>query len=167
MSIRDAGHLANVQVRPIEPADGPALVAFHDTLSDRTVHLRYFGPHPSLTAGDVEYFTSVDHLNREALIAMIDRQIIGVARFDDLGGGRAEIAFVVADAWQGRGVGRLLLRELAQRARALGVKTFVADVLPGNARMLGLVRASGLPSREHLSRGVVTVEMDLSARVEG
>ena len=167
MSTRDGGHLAGVQVRPIEPADGAALQAFHGTLSDRTVHLRFFGPHPTLTAGDVAYFTQVDHVSREALVAVVGPEIVGVARFDDLGEGRAEIAFVVTDAWQGRGVGGLLLRALAERAKACGVTTFVADVLPGNARMLALVHACGWSLREHLSRGVVTVEMDLTARVEG
>lgn len=167
MSTHDGGQLAGVQVRPIEPSDGATLQRFHSTLSDRTVHLRYFGPHPRLTAGDVEYFTQVDHVSREALVAVVDTEIIGVARFDDVGGGRAEIAFVVSDPWQGRGVGGLLLRELAQRARDRGVTTFVADVLPGNARMLGLVHACGWPVREHLSQGVVTVEMDLTVRVEG
>ena len=73
----------------------------------------------------------------------------------------------MTDAWQGRGVGGLLLRALAERAKACGVTTFVADVLPGNARMLALVHACGWSLREHLSRGVVTVEMDLTARVEG
>lgn len=156
-----------VEVRPIEPSDGPALEAFHGTLSDRTVHLRFFGPHRTLTAQEVAYFTQVDHRTREALVALEGSQIIAVARFDDLGEGRAEIAFVVTDAWQGRGIGGLLLRDLATRARSRGITSFVAELLPGNARMLGLVHACGWPVREHLSGGVVTVEMDLTGRVEG
>lgn len=167
MSTHDWGQPAGLEVRPIEPSDGAALQAFHSTLSDRTVHLRYFGPHPTLSESDVEYFTQVDHVSREALVAVVDTEIIGVARFDDVGGGRAEIAFVVSDAWQGRGVGGLLLRELAQRARDRGVTTFMADVLPGNARMLGLLHGCGWPVREHLRQGVVTVEVDLTVRVEG
>lgn len=160
-------HLPGLHVRPIQPTDGAALEAFHGTLSDRTVHLRFFGAHPRLTEGDVEYFTHVDHVTREALVAEVDDQIIGVARVDALGEGRAEIAFVVSDAWQGRGVGNLLLRMLIERAQACGVTTLVADVLPGNSRMLGLVHGCGWPMQEHLSHGVVTVEIDLTAQVEG
>ncbi len=167
MATRDDGPGAALRVRPIEPSDGPSLEAFHRTLSDRTVHLRFFGPHPSLTPGDVAYFTGVDHLAREALVAVAEARIVGVARFDAVGDGRAEIAVVVTDAWQGRGVGGLLLRALAHRALACGITTFVAEVLPGNARMLRLVHAGGWPTREQLSRGVVTVEMDLTGWVEG
>lgn len=167
MSTRARGSRERVDVRPIEPTDGPALEAFHGTLSDRTVHQRFFGPHRTLTAQDVAYFTQVDHRTREALIALVDAQIIAVARFDDLSDGRAEIAVVVTDAWQGRGIGGLLLRDLAARAQSRGITLFVAEILPTNARMLGLVHACGWPVREHLSRGVVTVEMDLTGRVEG
>src|SRR4051812_28747239 len=107
-----------VSIRSIAPDDGQRLVQFHDSPSDESKRLRFFAPHPYLHDGEVVRFTTVDHHDREALVALFDDQFIGVARYDrSLEGDEGEVAFVVSDAWQHKGVATLLLDQLASRAR--------------------------------------------------
>ena len=104
-----------MHVRPIRPDDRDRLVAFHSRLSERTVYLRYFAPHPTLSERDLDRFTHVDHGDRVALVAQLGADLIGVGRYDRIDGGTddAEVAFVVDDAHQGRGIGSVLLEHLA------------------------------------------------------
>ena len=151
-----------VQIRPIEPADGDRLVRFHDSLSPETIRLRFFVLHPRLTANEVKRFTIVDHHDREALVAAVDNDLIGVARFDRvIGTDDAEVAFVVADAWQGAGVGSLLLKHLAARARTEGVERFVADTLAENHKMQRVFADSGLTASRSWDCGVEHLVMTL------
>lgn len=151
-----------VTIRLIEPADRAALNTFHETLSSRTVYLRFFSAHPHLTESDLAYFTEVDNQHRVALVAVAGAQIVGVGRFDVLDDVSAEVAFVVTDAMQGRGIGALLLTRLVDIARSLGVERFVAEVLPANRRMLETFRHSGLPVTERHSGDIVEVSFPLS-----
>jgi RimJ/RimL family protein N-acetyltransferase len=154
---------AALTFRPIREADADALVRFHGRLSDETTYLRFFTVHPVLHPDEVERFTHVDHRRREAIVALIDGEIVGVARFDRLpDGDDAEVAFVVADRYQGRGIGSALLRELVSRARALGVRRLVAETLPHNRRMLTVFRHSGLAVRVRFDDGTVHVVLDLA-----
>jgi RimJ/RimL family protein N-acetyltransferase len=149
-----------VEIVPMKDDDGERLVHFHDQLSPETTHLRFFSPHPELSVAEVERFTHVDHRDREALVAVSDGEIVAVARFDRLTDPeQAEVAFVVADSWQGRGLGTLLYDHLAERARRLGVRRFVAEALAHNRRMLAVFRRAGARSR--IERGVVYVTIEL------
>src|SRR5690349_12316761 len=86
-----------VQIRPIEPADAPRLVAFHEALSPETTRYRFFTVHPRLSESELERFTHVDHHSREALIALLDGALVGVARYIQVEGTtEAEVAFVVS-----------------------------------------------------------------------
>ena len=154
---RGVPHTADeIQIRPIRPADADRLVAFHEGLSSRTKELRFFTPHPHLSAAEVHHFTAVDHHTVEALLAFAGDQLVGVARFGVLHDPvAAEVAFVVTDGWQGRGVGRLLFEALADRAREEGIHRFVAETLEGNAPMIGLFRTAGLDVREEQELGRV------------
>ena len=138
-----------VDIEPMRASDVDRLDQFHHTLSGETIRLRFFGVHPDLSDQELHRFTHVDHVDREALVAVHEGEIVGVARFDRLsdGGDEAEVAFVVADAWQGRGLGTVLFERLAARARQLGVRRFVADTLFHNRRMLAVFRATGLRAR--------------------
>jgi GNAT superfamily N-acetyltransferase len=151
-----------VRIEPIHRTDAGRLETFHHTLSPETTRLRFFHLHPQLSEKELQRFTQVDHEDREALVAVHDGQIIGVARFDRLeDGAEAEIAFVVADAWQGRGLGSLLFRRLAARAVEVGVRHLVADTLFLNRRMLAVFRHAGLPYVESMDGDVVRIVMDL------
>jgi len=171
----------SVPLRPIRDDDGERLLRFHHSLSAETQYLRFFGAHPSLSEQEVAWFTHVDHRNREAIVAELDGELLGVARLDRLRTGgdegeadlsrlgtEAEVAFVVADRAQGQGLGHQLLDALAVRARQLGVACFVADTLPHNRRMLAVFRRSGLPMTRRFEDGVVRVTMALGpAEVAG
>src|SRR3954449_6716180 len=134
VTLRDG---STVELLAMRPEDAPRLVRFHHTLSPETIYLRFFSFHPELSAAELTRFTSVDHHEREAVVAVAGGEIVGVARFDRLADATAaEVAFVVADGWQGRGLGSALFRHLLQRARELGVTRFVAETLPHNRRML-------------------------------
>lgn len=155
--------LDEVVIRPIQRADGPALRRFHDGLSERTVYLRFFAVHPHLTDEEVDHFTVVDHASREALVVERGDDIVAVARFDQTSPDRAEVAFVVADDCQGRGLGMRLLDELVPRAQARGIAALDADVLTSNARMLGLFERCGWPMSEQHVDDVVRVTLDITS----
>ncbi|HET6665622.1 MAG TPA: GNAT family N-acetyltransferase, partial [Acidimicrobiales bacterium] len=149
-----------VHVRPIRPDDGSALVAFHERLSPDTVYSRFFSPKPRLSAAEVEHFTHVDHDARVAFVAELGDRIIGVARYDRTAREReAEVAFVVADEHQGRGIGTVLLEHLASAAREQGITRFVAETLPHNRRMLEVFQAAGFDEKARYADGVVHVEL--------
>ena len=153
-----------LEVRPIEEADANGLVRFHGRLSDQTTYLRFFAVHPVLHADEVERFTHVDHRRREAVVALLEtRSSPSPASTDSakVNGDEAEVAFVVADEFQGRGIGTGLLHELVRRARALGIRRFVAETLPHNRRMLTVFRHAGLPVRTRFEDGTVHVVLDL------
>ena len=155
-----------VLYRAIRPEDAPALQAFHRSLSEQSVYLRFFGFMRELSDERARYFTELDGVNRVALVALdpaIPETIIGVVRYDrEDGTDEAEYAAVVTDRWQGRGLGTALTRELIVAARQRGISRLYAVVLPGNERMLHLFRDLHLPEHAALEDGSVRVELDLS-----
>jgi acetyl coenzyme A synthetase (ADP forming)-like protein len=149
-----------VHVRPIGPDDADRLVTFHAHLSDETVFLRFFSPKPTLSTAEVEWFTRVDHDSRVALVAELGDRLVGIARYDRvLGTDSAEVAFVVSDEHQGRGIGTVLLERLAAAARERGITQFVAETLAQNRQMLGVFAAAGFVERTRLDGSVVHVEL--------
>lgn len=131
-----------VLVRPLTPQDRDAFLAAFAALSQRTRYTRFLTPMDHLTSAEVDYFIDVDHHDHEALVAVVqdDGEPAGVARFiratDDPT--EAEVAFTVADRWQGRGVGTVLLQALADHARRQGITTFTAEMLHANDGMRAL-----------------------------
>ncbi|TMR95181.1 GNAT family N-acetyltransferase [Nonomuraea basaltis] len=149
-------------VRPIRPADADRLRSFYSRLSDESIYFRFFGPRPRLSDRDVERFTNVDYVSRVALIATIGTEMVAVIRYDRTGPGEAEVAFLVEDAHQGRGVASVLLEHLAATAREHGIERFIADVLPANMRMMGLLRQAGYTAQSQFADGVVRMTLDLT-----
>lgn len=149
-----------VHIRPITPDDGEALLDFHSRLSPETTYYRYFSPHPELSTREVERFTHVDHDTRVALVGELLGKIVAVGRYDRLDDTNvAEVAFVVADDHQGRGLGTLLLEQLAAAARERGINRFVADTLPDNRRMIQVFRDAGFDVSQRFEEGAVRVEL--------
>src|ERR687897_51916 len=153
---------AAAHLRPIRPDDADRLLAFYDRVSDESKYNRFFAPYPRLSPRDVEKFTHVDHVHRAALILLIGDDMIAVGRYEGLDGAQAEVAFLVEDAHQGRGVGSVLLEHLAQAARERGVRRFVADVLPANHRMVSVFSDAGYTIVNRLEDGVVHVEFEIA-----
>ena len=110
------------------------------------------------------FFVEVDFKNHVALVACVAdagrSTIVGGARYVAAGPGCAETTFMVIDAWQGRGIGRLLLRHLISLAREAGLKELTAEVLPDNAAMLRVLGSFGFERAER--RDPHTVHMALT-----
>ncbi|HVW39753.1 MAG TPA: GNAT family N-acetyltransferase [Amycolatopsis sp.] len=156
-----------VHLRPIVPSDADALVAFHGKLSERTRYLRYFGAYPRIPKRDLERFSVVDHHDRVAFVALLGDDIVAVGRYERLSDGpSAEVAFVVDDAHQGRGLGSILLEHLAAAASESGLRRFVAEVLAENATMVRVFRDAGYQVSRALEEGVLHLEFDIDPTEE-
>ena len=143
-------------LRPIRPADADALRRFHNAQSAESIYLRFFAPLKELSDRDVHRFTHVDYHDRVALVATVGADIIGVGRYDRLGGSAsAEVAFNISDRFQGRGIGSVLLEHLAAIARELGIEKFTAEVLPQNRKMLMVFKDAGYEVTHRVEDGVV------------
>ncbi|MFY1633118.1 GNAT family N-acetyltransferase [Solwaraspora sp. WMMB335] len=153
-----------VHLRQIRPGDADAIVAMHARFSERTRYLRYFSPYPRIPERDLHRFVNVDHHDREAFVVLSGDRIFAVGRYDRLGpdAAEAEVAFVVEDAHQGRGVGSVLLEHLAAAARAEGIESFVAEVLPVNAPMLRVFSDAGYQVRRRYADGVVHLSFPIA-----
>ena len=133
-------------VRPISSADAGALLRFHGHLSARSIRLRYFYPHEDLSPSEVAHFTQIDGEARVALVVERASELIAVGRYDRLDDHRvAEVAFVVADAYQHHGLATMLLHRLADAARSVGIERFIAEVLAENRAMLSVFHDAGFP----------------------
>ena len=153
-----------VHLRPIVPEDADLVVDFHGRLSERTRYLRYFGPYPTISKRDLFNFTVVDHHRRVAFVALLGGEIIAVGRYEGLDEGdglSAEVAFTVADAHQGRGLGPILLEHLAGAAAENGLRRFVAEVLAENRHMITVFREAGYQVSRSFEGGVVHLEFDI------
>jgi RimJ/RimL family protein N-acetyltransferase len=131
-----------ITIREIRADDKEGLRAGYDRLSERSRLRRFLGPKPRLTASDLRYLTEVDGVNHYAVVALRGRDIVGVARWvrlvDDPEA--AEVAVVVGDSLQGKGLGKILARNLADAARTRGIRRIRASILSDNPPALALMR---------------------------
>jgi acetyl coenzyme A synthetase (ADP forming)-like protein len=154
------------RLRPATPEDREALVAFHAGLSREATTLRYFTVHPRLTEADLERIVRLDP-DHCSLIAERSGHIVALGEYHRaLGSEDADVAFVVDDDFQGRGLGTILLEHLADQARRHGVRRFTADTLFENAKMLEVFRSAGYVSTRTLEHGVVHVVLDIAPSAE-
>src|SRR3954454_10849425 len=133
-------------IRPIDPADAPLVRTFHGELSDRSRRLRFLVPTAAeISDEDLAYLTDVDHRRHEALVALDDGRMVGVARYVRTPGQResAEVAVVVADDRQNEGIGTALLDDLTRRARENGITRYTALVSRDNDVVLGAIDRAG------------------------
>ena len=130
-------------------------------MSDESKYYRFFSPMPQLSDRDVARFTQVDHFDRVAFVVLLSGQIIAVGRYDVTKPGEAEVAFLVEDKHQGRGIAQLLLEHLAQAGRERGVERFVAEVLPDNQKMIHTFRDAGYRMASGYEDGVMVLEFPI------
>jgi len=148
-------------IRPIRPSDAELLVEFYSRVSEESKYYRFFAPMPNLSERDVARFTQVDHVDRVAFVVTLGEQMIAVGRYDVVLDAEAEVAFLVEDQHQGRGVAQLLLEHLAQAGRERGIEKFTAEVLPDNSRMIQVFRDAGYRVARELEDGVVSLEFPI------
>jgi acetate---CoA ligase (ADP-forming) len=166
--LRDGGTL---RLQPPIASDADAVLDLLAGLSERSLYLRFHGT-PTVRSQLVEPFLDPDWLDRGALIGSLAdeagaRHIVALASYarlrDPLA---AEVAFVVADAHQGRGIGTRLLEQLAARAAGVGIERFVAEVVPENRPMLHVFEDAGFEVSRMLESGTVEVEFPIEPTEE-
>jgi GNAT superfamily N-acetyltransferase len=156
-------------VRPIRAEDTAPWIVFVDSLSQQTRFLRFHFFPGTMTEADALHFCTVDYDDSFALVAEIStdgqRQIMAIARYYRLSPrDHAEMAIVVADAYQRRGVGTRLFNQLVVAARDQGITAFTAEVLVQNQVMLDVFRGSGYPLSITMQAGVYSVVISLGAK---
>ncbi|HEV2413598.1 MAG TPA: GNAT family N-acetyltransferase [Candidatus Dormibacteraeota bacterium] len=164
IELRDGTKL---QLRPIVPEDEPLLHEAVASMSERTVYFRFFSPIKRMSDALAHRLAVVDYHDRFAIVATTHRpngreRIVGVARYDRARDTEvAEVALAVIDEFQRRGLGGVLLGELARVARVEGIKSFQLIVLPENSEMLGLLRKMGWIHQAKLSGGMYEISFDI------
>ncbi|MDI1458478.1 GNAT family N-acetyltransferase, partial [Streptomyces sp. ATE26] len=165
--LRDGG---TARIRPITVDDADRLVSFYEQVSDESKYYRFFAPYPRLSAKDVHRFTHHDFVDRVGLAATVGGEFIATVRYDRIGtdgmpasapADEAEVAFLVQDAHQGRGVASALLEHVAAVARERGIRRFAAEVLPANTKMIKVFTDAGYTQKRSFEDGVVRLELDL------
>ena len=148
-----------VRVRPIRPDDEPRLVALYDHLSQDSRYQRFFSVMRRLPPDWAHFLANVDYVERLALVAEAPgdtETLIAVARYEPTSEPHtAEVAFAVQDAWQNRGLGTIMFRDLLAAARGNGIKRFRAWVLGDNRRMLDLIARLGEIQQRSFEQGVI------------
>jgi acyl-CoA synthetase (NDP forming)/GNAT superfamily N-acetyltransferase len=170
--LRDGG---TARIRPITPEDAHRLVSFYEQVSDESKYYRFFAPYPRLSDKDVHRFTHHDYVDRVGLAVTVGGDFIATVRYDRINAqGRpasapadeAEVAFLVQDAHQGRGVASALLEHIAAVARERGIRRFAAEVLPANSKMIKVFRDAGYTQRRSFEDGSVHLTLDLEPTAE-
>ncbi|MFE9846360.1 bifunctional acetate--CoA ligase family protein/GNAT family N-acetyltransferase [Streptomyces goshikiensis] len=170
--LRDGG---TARIRPITTEDADRLVSFYEQVSDESKYYRFFAPYPRLSARDVHRFTHHDYVDRVGLAATIGGEFIGTVRYDRIDAtGRpasapadeAEVAFLVQDAHQGRGVASALLEHIGAVARERGIRGFAAEVLPANTKMIKVFTDAGYQQKRSFEDGSVHLTLDLEPTAE-
>ncbi|QNE74381.1 GNAT family N-acetyltransferase [Streptomyces finlayi] len=170
--LRDGG---TARIRPITTDDAERLVSFYEQVSDESKYYRFFAPYPRLSAKDVRRFTHHDYVDRVGLAVTTGGEFIATVRFDRIDAqGRpatapadeAEVAFLVQDAHQGRGVASALLEHIAAVARERGIRRFAAEVLPANNKMIKVFRDAGYTQQRSFEDGSVHLTLDLEPTAE-
>jgi ribosomal protein S18 acetylase RimI-like enzyme len=141
-------------IRAITAEDSARLADAFAGLSDRSRYQRFLSPKPRLSSAELRYLTDIDHRTHEALVAVdpSDGSLVGVARY-------------AGDAWQGRGIGTRLLRELVARAEANGISDLSATTLHDNPAARALLRRVGFRTRS-ISGGLVELGLELTPRAQ-
>ncbi|MFC9650621.1 GNAT family N-acetyltransferase [Streptomyces sp. NPDC056937] len=170
--LRDGG---TARIRPITTADAERLVSFYEQVSDESKYYRFFAPYPRLSDRDVHRFTHHDYVDRVGLAVTVGGEFIATVRYDRIDerglpaaapADEAEVAFLVQDAHQGRGVASALLEHIAAVARERGIRRFAAEVLPANNKMIKVFRDAGYTQKRSFEDGSVRLTLDLEPTAE-
>ncbi|MEK6289201.1 MAG: GNAT family N-acetyltransferase [Acidobacteriota bacterium] len=159
---------STLHLRPIKPDDAHALIELHSRLSPQSVYFRFFSPLPELGEERATAFANVDYNNTFALVGELGGRLVGVARYyrDEKAHHRAEVAFLIEDALQGRGIATRMLERLAEIAREKEITTFDAYVLGDNRKMMDVFMHTGFEVERRLDGGVFQVTFPIAPTPE-
>ena len=152
--------------RPVKPTDEPALSEMLYSLSRESVRTRYFTHTRTFPHKDVQKLTNIDYRSDLAIVGVVPgpagEQIVAIAQyFLDPKNSIAEVAFIVQDEWQQKGMGTLLLNYITRIARQRGVRRFYATVLPSNKAMLAIFHNTGLKVNTEFDGEVYHIDYEL------
>lgn len=154
-----------VEIRALRPEDKDDMLAAVGRTGTQSLQRRFFVVKRGFSEREIAFFMNIDFVNHVALVALADEDgskvIIGGGRYILTEPGKAEIAFVVIDDYQGQGVGTLLMRHLAVIARKAGLKELIAEVLPENAAMRAVFSKFGFQPRRGQDPKVIHLVLTL------
>ncbi len=164
-----------VTIRAVRPDDKGLIIDGLNTVSAESIYRRFLTAKKEITPQGLKLATEVDFVNVVALVAVVEKegntQIAGGGRYIRSGpsghGQRAEVAFLVGDAFQGLGIASLLFKHLLAIARDSGITQFEAEVLPSNEAMLKVFTRTGIPLTRTATRDSVHVLMELTHSAAG
>jgi RimJ/RimL family protein N-acetyltransferase len=156
----------SVCIRPLRPDDRQREIEFINSLSERSRYFRLMAPLKFLPPHLLEQLMDIDYGRRMALVATVERggveQFVAVARYGATDRpDTAELGITVTDAWQRRGIARLLVAELIRYARSQGFRALTGLVLPENFRMLALAKSLGFTSSYDPAEHAMRISLDL------
>lgn len=155
-----------VTARPVHPTDQPLLKELLYKLSEEAIYYRFFTHLKRFPQREIQQFVYIDHRQDEAIVVTVPaanrEEIIAMGRYYlDTKTNRAEVAFVVADEWQNRGIGKFLLRTLGRIAKGNGIHGFTAEVMADNKAMQAVISRSGFKVSSRLQDRVYSYVIDL------
>ena len=162
MNTKDGSELL---VRPVKPTDEEMLSDMFYDLSDQTIINRFFSMLKSMPHRKLQQFCCIDYTNEMSLVAIAGsgpkQKIVGLGSYYlNPATQRAEIAFLVADAWQGKGIGTYMMRSLVKTSKSKNIKGLTAEVLRDNVAMIALMHKSGVPAKSTPAGGSYIFTMD-------
>ena len=156
---------SSVRIRAAHPTDEAPILAFLQGLSDESRWLRFRSNTVDLEA-TARRWSGVEGCEDCCVLAVHGHDVVGQASYDLISDDRAEVGFTVTDSFQGRGLGTLLLKRLAEAAEDDGVAVFEADVLPENYKMLEVFRESGFGMTMTSAPGLIRIQFPTSITPE-
>jgi len=162
-TLRD-GSLVHIRAQRAKDRDG--LLAAVKRTSRDSLFRRFFSAKSGLTEQEISYFTDIDFNKHVALVVIPTDdgagEILGAGRYVTTSAGQAELAFMVSDTYQGKGIGSLLLQHLITLARQAGLQELHAEVLPQNAPMLAIFKKAGFQPGTRLDPQLLHLVLQLN-----
>jgi GNAT superfamily N-acetyltransferase len=153
---------SEIRIGPVSSGDEDGLRAMLSRLLRETIHKRFHLPMPHVPEWMLAYLTDVDHYDKEALVALVGDEIVGHAMYARQEPREAEMAIVVEDRWQSRGVGKLLLSRLAEEAGRRGIESFTGAVLGENRGALRFFSSVLVKARFEIKDGMYNLHLPLT-----
>lgn len=154
-----------IEIRALRPEDEAGMLSAIEQTGAQSLQRRFFAMKRHFSDRERAYFMDVDFHDHVALVATAEQSgrnlMVGAGRYVVFEPGRAELAFLVIDAWQGRGIGSLLMQHLVNLARAAALRELTAEVLPENVPMLGVFGKFGFKPGASADRHTIHLALKL------